>query len=267
MAKRNPQCYFDIETEKIICQDYINGLGGAPFLRKKYNAPSDSTIYRILKAYNISRRTLSDARRISIGYSINEDSFTNLADSETCYWLGVMYTDGYISKTNKYTNYFGISVQASDKEWLKKFKEYLKYSGEIKEYVETAGYAPGAKYVRLLIGNNKIVEQLEKLGVVEHKTKVISSIPNIQCTDDFIRGVIDGDGSLRKDYPNVRIVGNHDFLKNIAEYLGYPYTISEDKSIWCLNYNVESSKKIEKRLYENADVYLERKYQIAKRSF
>lgn len=178
-----------------------------------------------------------------------------------------MYTDGYISKVNKYTNYFGIAVQANDKEWIEKFKKYLEYSGEIKEYVESTGYTPGAKYIRLLIGNNKIVEQLEKLGVVEHKTKIIDSIPNVQCIDDFIRGVVDGDGSLRKEYPNVRISGNYNFLKDIAEYLGYPCTISEDKSIWCLSYNVESSKKIEKRLYENADVYLERKYQIAKRSF
>lgn len=104
--------------------------------------------------------------------------FTNYDDAETCYWLGVMYTDGYICKTNKYTNYFGISVQESNEKWLNKFKLYLKYNGDIHHYkVGKTGYKPGSPYVRLHIGNNKIVENLEKLGVVEHKTKIIDSIP------------------------------------------------------------------------------------------
>ena len=176
--KRNLQCYFDIEIEKQICKDYINGEGGATYLKNKYNAKTVSTIYSILKAYNIPRRNLSDARRIAANYSIDETCFTNYNDAETCYWLGVMYTDGYLSKTSDYTNYFGISVQESDEEWLNKFKKYLKYTGEIHHYkVGNSGYKPGTPYVRLQVGNNKIVKNLETLGVVEHKTKIINSIP------------------------------------------------------------------------------------------
>lgn len=267
MAKRNPQCYFDIKVEEQICQDYIAKVGGATALAKKYGAPSVSTIYRILKAYNIPRRSLSEARRVAANYSINENSFSDINDRETCYWLGVMYTDGYISKTNKYTNYFGISVKASDRPWLEKFKNYLQYNGEIKEYIESSGYAIGHPYVRLLIGNNKIVENLEKLGVVEHKTKTINSLPKVAHLDDFIRGVIDGDGSLRTAYPNIRICGNYDFLKEIGDYLGYPYKIYRDKTIYDLVFNTKESEAIEKRLYQNAPVYLDRKYEIAKRSF
>lgn len=48
--KRNSQCYFDIEIEKQICEDYINGEGGATYLKNKYNAKTVSTIYSILKA-------------------------------------------------------------------------------------------------------------------------------------------------------------------------------------------------------------------------
>ena len=180
-----------------------------------------------------------------------------------------MYTDGFLSKTNKYTNYFGISVKESDKEWLEKFKKYLKYTGEIHHYkVGETGYKPNSPYVRLQIGNNNIVKNLEKLGVVEHKTKIINSIPKeILYKDDFIRGVVDGDGSLRKDYPNLRICGNYNFLVDIGNYLQYPYKIYNDKSIYDLVYNVEYSRILEKRLYQYAPVYLKRKYEIAKRSF
>lgn len=267
--KRYPTCHFNIETEKKICEDYLNKEGGATYLKNKYQAPSISTIYQILKAYNIPRRTLSEARRIAAGYDIDETCFTKYDDAETCYWLGVMYTDGFLSKTNDYTNYFGIAVQEKDEEWLNKFKKYLKYTGEVHHYkVGKTGYKPGAPYVRLQVGNNKIVENLEKLGVVEHKTKTINSIPKqITKIDDFIRGVIDGDGSLRKEYPDLRICGNYNFLLDIANYLNYPYKIYPDKSIYDLAYNTKESRILEKRLYENAIIYLDRKYDIAKRSF
>lgn len=264
--KRKPNCYFDIETEKLIVEDYKNGVGGATVLQQKYQAPSVSTIYQILKAYNVPRRNLSEARRITLNYTLNEDAFTDFSDKETCYWLGVMYTDGYISKT-KYTNRFGISVQASDKEWLLKFKKYLNYNGDVHQYEVSQGYKPGTQYARLCIGNNKIVENLEKIGVIEHKTKLINSLPKVNCLDDFIRGVVDGDGSLRKSAPDLRICGNYNFLKEIGDYLGYEYKIYPDKSIFDLCYNRENSRILEKRLYENAIVYLDRKYQIAKRSF
>ena len=266
--KRNKQCFFDIEVEKQICEDYKNGEGGARYLAKKYGAKTEATIYGILKAYNIQRRNLSEARRIVLNYTLDEDCFTTCSTPESCYWLGVMYTDGYISKTNSYTNYFGISVQESDIEWLEKFKEFLHYNGGIHHYkVGDIGYKPGSPYVRLLIGNSKVVQDLERFGVVEHKTKKINNLPNIPYLDDFIRGVVDGDGSLRKAYPEIRICGNYNFLKEIGDYLGYPYKICPDKTIYDLVYNVKYSSILENRLYKNATVFLDRKYQIAQRSF
>ena len=90
-----------------------------------------------------------------------------------------MYSDGYITKS-KYTNKFGISVNSKDKEWLEKFKLFLNYNGNINEYkVGDTGYKPGASYVRLLIGNNKIVSDLIKWGVIENKSKKINKIPDI----------------------------------------------------------------------------------------
>ena len=92
-------------------------------------------------------------------------------------------------------------------------------------------------------------------------------MPNIPYLDDFIRGYIDGDGSLRKDYPCFQISGNKDFLINLATYLQVPYRLRVDKSIYCLHYNTKQSEYLEKRLYKNAHYFLKRKYDIASRSF
>ena len=163
-----------------------------------------------------------------------------------------MYSDGYITKANLYTNYMGIAVAEKDKEWLEKFKEFLNYNGDIKHYKTAEGsYKVNSPYVRLLIGNNKIVEDLEKHGVLEHKTHKLNVLPNTNFLDDFIRGYIDGDGSLRKTRPDLRICGTKSFLTNIAQYLQLPYRMYEDKTIYSLVYNT-SSAYLEKRLYKDA---------------
>ena len=193
-----------------------------------------TTIKNIMKAYGINGRTLSEARRNYLNYTINENIFTEIDTPDKAYWLGVMYSDGYISKA-QYTNKFGISVAEKDKEWLENFKKFLGYNGEIAHYETTkTAFVPGLPYVRLLIGNNQIVKDLEKWGVVEHKTKKINELPNISFLDDFIRGYIDGDGSLAQRLPHITISGNKKFLENIAKYLDLPYYLYEDKSIYSL---------------------------------
>ena len=263
--KRFSYCKFTIAQEKEIIDLYKQGYSMAK-LGKLWGC-NPSTIKNILNPYGESGRTLSEARRNTLGYTISEDIFEEINTPEKAYWLGVMYSDGFISKT-KYTNKFGISVAEKDKVWLEKFKQFLNYNGEIHSYkVNDSGYKPGTPYVRLLIGNNKIVADLEKWGVVEHKSKKLDRIPDIQFKEDFIRGYIDGDGSLRKDFPNIRICGTYDFLTDIANYLKLNYHIYQDKTIYNLAYNTKESTYLEKTLYQDAKYYLDRKYEIAKRSF
>ena len=263
--KRFSYCKFTIAQEKEIIDLYKQGYSMAK-LGKLWGC-NPSTIKNILNAYGESGRTLSEARRNTLGYTISEDIFEEINTPEKAYWLGVMYSDGFITKT-KYTNKFGISVAEKDKVWLEKFKQFLNYNGEIHNYkVNDSGYKPGTPYVRLLIGNNKIVADLEKWGVVEHKSKKLDRLPDIQLKEDFIRGYIDGDGSLRKDFPNIRICGTYDFLTDIANFLKLNYHIYQDKTIYSLAYNTKESAYLEKTLYQDAKYYLDRKYEIAKRSF
>ena len=264
MEKRFLCCKFTIKEEKQIIEEYKQGNSMAVLGRKWQCNPS--TIKNILKAYGESGRTLSEARRKFLDYTINENSFADITIPEQAYWLGVMYSDGYITHA-PYTNYFGISVSKKDEEWLQKFKSFLQYNGEIKTYKVSSGYKPGTEYVRLLIGNNKIVSDLESLGVVERKSKLLYSLPNISFLDDFIRGYIDGDGSLRKDYPCFQISGTKSFLQCIANYLQVDYRLYPDKDIYTLRYNTKESTYLEKRLYKESKVYLLRKYNIASRSF
>ena len=92
-------------------------------------------------------------------------------------------------------------------------------------------------------------------------------MPKIIYLDDFIRGYIDGDGSLLKRCAHITISGTKEFLQSIANYFNIPYSLYKDKSIYSLQYNAIESHYLEKRLYDNANYYLKRKYDIASRSF
>ena len=262
--KRFPYCKFTIEEEKQIIKEYENGNSLTKVGRQFGCDPS--TVKNILKAYNIQTRNLSQARRQFLGYTINENAF-NVDTPDSAYWLGVMYSDGYISKTNNYTNYFGLTISEKDTEWLNKFKEFLQYSGNVNHFISDTTFKKGTKIARLLVGNNKIVEDLERLGVVEHKTFKLNKLPSIKYLDDFIRGYIDGDGALTKRTPRLIISGTKEFLTAIANYFGLSYSLYQDKNIYSLQYRAKETTYLEKRLYKNANYYLDRKFQIASRSF
>ena len=263
--KRHPYCKFTIVEEEEIIKSYQEGNSLAK-VGKQFNC-DPGTVKNILKAYDIQTRNLSQARRNYLNYTINENCFANIDNPDSAYWLGVMYSDGFITKTNQYTNYFGITVHEKDSEWLERFKEFLQYNGKVRHYIAKTTYKENTPIAKLLIGNNKIVADLEKLGVVEHKTFKLSQLPQTNYMDDFIRGYIDGDGSLQKRCAHITISGTKEFLLSIANYFQMPYKLYKDKSIYSLQYNAKESHYLEKRLYANANYYLKRKYNIASRSF
>ena len=265
MEKRHPCCKFTINEEIKIIQLYRDGNSLAK-IGKQFKC-DPTTVKNILKAYNEPSRNLSQARRNYLNYTINENCFSDINNPDSAYWLGVMYSDGFISKTNKYTNYFGLTVSEKDSEWLNQFKDFLQYNGIIKHYISNTSFKKNTPVAKILIGNNKIVSDLERWGVIEHKTFKISTLPQTIYLDDFIRGYIDGDGSLQKRCAHITIAGTYDFLQNIANYFQLPYNLYKDKTIYSLQYNAKESHYLEKRLYQNAKYYLKRKYSIASRSF
>lgn len=263
--KRNKNCKFTIEQEKQIVQEYVSG-DSAQKIADKWNYNANSVL-KIVKFYGGKTRTWSEARNNYLRRELDETAFEVIDTPEKAYWIGVFYSDGFISKTNPYTNFLGLSVKSSDIGWLEKLQRFLGSNTPIHTYIQTIGYKPGTKYSRFQVGSNKLVADLERLGVVAHKTKKIDRLPKIDFLDDFCRGYIDGDGSLRAAFPNLRVCGNRPFLEEMGEYLGVKYHIKPDRSIFDLCYNTKESAYLEKRLYKNATVFLDRKYELAKRSF
>lgn len=233
----------------------------------------DSVVHR----FNLSKN--KDKTVIRRKYSIsNENYFENIDSHNKAYWLGFIGADGCISYRNKGEchNILKISLQSSDDYILECLKKELGTSKPL-----CYCRSNGREYVTLEISSNKIVQDLENLGLHERKTygNSIANIPN-EYMIDLIRGYIDGDGTIG-DNKLVSIAG---FENNMIKLQQYLTSINILTSYFCderLKYNIEkatsnsfgnlsTTNKMQsycllKAIYLNKNnCYLIRKYEKAK---
>lgn len=107
---------------------------------------------------------------------------------DVAYAVGVIATDGNLSKDGRH-----LSVTSKDKELLETLRKCLWLSNAITLTVNGAGQP----YFRLQWGNRRFIEGLHMLGLTPAKSLTLGAlaIPDAYFAD-FLRGCIDGDGSI-----------------------------------------------------------------------
>lgn len=200
---------------------------------------------------------------------VNENYFKKWS-SNMAYVLGFILADGCIVEgTYKgYSDSLKFGVQKSDNDILEKIKKELSSEHKI-------SLCKGANH--FCITNQTIVNDLKKLGITYRKS-LKEKIPNVpkKYTKDFIRGIIDGDGSIhfdKRNYPTLSVCGgkntitfiqNH-FLSNFDIYS----KIAKRKKIhfiFYIAYRANSAKTLINYLYNGSSLYLERKYRLYQKS-
>ena len=224
----------DKELNNIITL-YNNGIS----LREleKIVGYSRKTLSKILKENNV---IIKDNKINSRKYNLNEEYFKKINSKEKAYWLGFMAADGYITSQAKHkTQRFGITLSIKDKEHLEHFKKCLNSTYDIKEYEgREDNYNPNSRFCRLLMTSQKSVDYLKRLGIVENKTMILKFPTEDQVPEkyiyDYIRGYMDGDGSIAFSNNNCTIgfTGQKDFLLKIQEKLGVKakFTTKDNKT-------------------------------------
>lgn len=232
------------------------------------------SIHQITDMYHSSTTTIrnilgNNVRSIGVPkkYSVNSTYFSNIDTEEKAYWLGVFYADGNISKEEEYKK---IRFNTIDKEWLNSFIKDVGYSGTF--HVETHKKYNKDIYC-LTISDNTLHDDLNALGCVPNKTKVIV-FPNIEKSliRHFIRGYFDGDGTVGiyknksdNNYYTLRsgfCTGSEEFMKQLAKELPcVTKTIQKgaNSNIWTLMFSVKDSIRLYNYMYKDATVWLQRK--------
>ena len=187
-----------------------------------------------------------------------EDYFDNIDSSDKAYFLGWLMADGNVSI---YNGQYSIKIHISykDKELIDQFLKYIKSTNTVK--LKKGKYP--SYYVSLT--SKHMCESLMKYGIVPRKTGFEcfpKSIPK-EFKRDFIRGVFDGDGIT--DIRNCRsgFVGSNNLVNNILAELdksNLRVFNTHSKNVYYFLGGKKFSRELFEYMYENATLYLKRKY-------
>ena len=238
----------------------------------KYNV-CEGTVMKVLEKCNVPRRPPEITSR---KYSFDEHYFDEINTPNKAYILGFLYADGCNYEKN---NGIRLELQARDKEILEKINKELKNEKPLKFY-ERSKTQPGSQDTYTIeIFNKYFADTLMKKGVVPRKSLILTFPEwlNPDLYAPFILGYMDGDGCISKDATRAtfQIVSTKEFCQSVADifvkelnidkYNIYRRPIEDGKNV----YNLIVSgfgrvKKILDWLYKDAELYLQRKYDIYK---
>ena len=263
------------DSIKIIKEKYLEGKTIEEITDKYFKDKYCSgEINMVLRKLGITRPNGTQAK-------INHDYFENIDSEHKAYWLGFIYADGSITKKvyekGSYTYRLRMELMFEDKYILEQMALDLESDLKPKEYYNDTshfeGYNKPKHTAYIMFSSKKMGEDLVKLGVVPNKTFILKSLPNIpdNLMKHFIRGYFDGDGSvyLTKDNTiKTAFYGNHDFIKSIQDFLIKELGLTKKKITDQKEANVsfvgmakQESEKLYHYMYDEATIFLNRKYE------
>lgn len=235
-------------------------------IEKKYKS-GHGNVSRMLDEMGVKKKSNVNKNRL-----LKENYFENIDCPEKAYYLGLLFTDGSINLDPESIRSPMIQIELveTDIDILERMKKDLRSESKLKYNKranrEHATYTFGVR-------NKKIAEDLAKWNIVPNKTYEVDEIiipENYKI--DFLRGFIDGDGSLywSNGSFHINVCGHSkNIISQIAD-LGNELINKENKTgIQCNNgvnrytWNGVYAKQLAKVLYENCIIAIDRKRELA----
>jgi intein-encoded DNA endonuclease-like protein len=267
-------------TEKQICKqqqmiaaanEFIKGAKPQEVM-KKYNI-CYASIWNTIKRYNLPYKKTWGRE---IFFDI--DFFEKIDTEAKAYWLGFIFADGSVVKTDKNLQEYNrvcVSISAKDIAHLQKLESILNFSkpNRIKIYKKTPNASFKSEYdtCYLHLNSIKLCSDIINHGCVPQKT--YDTTHNPQNIPDhlichFIRGYFDGDGSIsgKLKSPMFSITTSKNHNEWIQSYLMRFCNLNKTKLTFCRNAyqldygGINQIVRIFHYLYDDATIYLERKY-------
>ena len=225
---------------------------------------SAKVVKRVLEDNGIQIRTQSETRTL---FHINNDFFKTQS-REMAYILGLLGSDGCVAR-NK--NLIYIELQRQDKEILEKINLILENERTVSDYITGRGYENSKMYFY----SSEIKKDLAKYYIIPNKTYDNNyRFPDLleeKYYFDYIRGLFDGDGCIKSTNPTITWqidTSSADIANKVCNYLNanninakisiLPKTNINIYRVYC--YNKANCEKLFELLYNNTDLYLERKH-------
>lgn len=202
-------------------------------------------------------------------YNYN-DNFKTIETEEDAYWLGFITADGCLLKNRPCLQ---IKLAKRDENHLIKFCRYLGLSDELTASLIKHEY--GGAYTRdnetsgIVIHDKSIYNNLLDKGIAPRKSgkEKYYKCANYELQRAYFRGLIDGDGCLLKNGKGISLVGSYEICSSFKQFIqdnicDIVSGVYPKDTIFTIEPRGEKAKMIINELYNNANIYLDRKYKI-----
>lgn len=224
---------------------------------RKYGTKGD-TIKRRLEAIGKEYETRTKRQ-------FNRSIFHTLDTPEKAYWLGFILADGYI---NEDKNFLRIKLMQADKNHLQKFCDFIGESDNVIKHDTGGAYAKDNVCSFIEFDSKELIQDLKQYNLYQAKSgnEQPINMPNLEMELAYLRGMIDGDGHIEDGY--FKYVGSLESCQYMKNKFSQWYNFNEqNKYIYehgtIFSFEIRNKKvnDILKKIYNNATIYLDRKYQ------
>ncbi len=246
-----------------VLDDYRDGLSSREVAQKHGISPA--SVLRLCHRFNIPLHSKDDFRL----YTFNENAFDNMDDEYSNYWMGFLFADGCNDGRG-----LVLDLKTGDKSHLRKFCSFLSFSGPIVDRKPKIRNGKTYKMSGVTICSTSFANKLSTLGCVRRKSLKLE-FPKWLDSDKvshFLRGYFDGDGTLSLSPSRLSggcaITSSTEFCLHIKKLLSpiinfkIQHLSGSKKSAFLRNSKRFEFIKFLDYIYENSDVYLDRKYNL-----
>lgn len=226
-----------------------------------------SMIYKKFNEWQIDRRKrIKPKERYNALYNIDSHYFDVIDCEHKAYWLGVITSDGFVNNRE-----VSLCLKKDDIGLIKEFKKDLKSEHPIKINKD------GNPFITIVC--KQLCDSLQSYGLHNRKSwnlnidKIINNIPS-KYEHHFIRGLFDGDGSIK--YYKYSYLNKPQFhfgytgLECVCQYIKDKLNIDRklvhegNVTYTLVTRNKNTIIDIYNYLYKDATIYLSRKHKTFK---
>lgn len=247
-------------NEELILQLYSEGKTQQEIAKQlgTYN----TSIRRVLLKHNIPLRSNSEIQRLC------KDNPFKDGDEYSEYFLGMLLTDGCITKCTKSTRNYSIVLSLSeiDSDLVEKYRNWISPETKISKIYQKIN---GSYMYSVSISNPEVEQWLREHGEFtdkSHKCQLYCPI-----TWNILRGIFDGDGGFHTSCKHLDFFicgASKTFMEQVYSFLeenGFnPHlrtTLRNSKEFYYVEiYKINEVIKLGQLMYNNASIYLQRKY-------
>ena len=255
-----------VEIEAVVADLYQKNMTYEEIIKSINIRVSHNTICRIIKKYGVKRNFLTNPKNC-----VEHTYFSAIDHPNKAYWLGMLMADGYV---NQKRCYISLQLQEIDAAIIEEFGKDLGSKRKVVLCHKVTKAGTSTLQLRQVISSRLMVKDLQSYGVVQNKSTK-ESVPNIAFISHFIRGMIDGDGTIavnKKGYPIIQMVGSYESMEKIRNILVKETNIrackismrSNTTGLYLIAWSgLSQCKKICRYIYKDAERYMARKKMIA----